>query len=103
MTGGMAVATQMGYGMAHAYAGPGPSARPPGVCFNLRLGGPELKDSHYLFPTAPNLSKASADFSCLQGKRDNRNTNGHLWDASKLPDSAFIWKIQQRRQVERGW
>lgn len=56
----------------------------------------------FLFPTVPNPSKASADFSCLQGKKDNRNTNGHLWDASKLPGSAFIWKIQKRRQVERG-
>lgn len=58
--------------------------------------------SFFLFPTVPNPSKASADFSCLQGKKDNRNTNGHLWVASKLPDSAFIWKTQKRRQAERG-
>lgn len=64
-TEGLSVATAVGYGMAHAYAAPSWCAQEPGVCFKSHYEGLQLKDSRFLFPTVPNPSRASADFSCL--------------------------------------
>jgi len=39
----------------------------------------------------------SADFLCLKGRKD-RNTDGHLWGAAKLPD--YMGYTARRPQLE---